>query len=114
MAVVSVDAELADDLEGVLAPVVDVDERVIKRGAVVAREAVAVAERVRGREDVRGDDLIQEPLELRGRQLDVIERLELVAEVRLQSGTVPDLRAVFVLELAKFREELFFKLAFVG
>jgi hypothetical protein len=31
VAVVGVDAELADDLEGVLAPVVDIDERVVER-----------------------------------------------------------------------------------
>jgi hypothetical protein len=39
VAVVGVDAELADDLEGVLAPVGDIDERVVQRGAVVAGEA---------------------------------------------------------------------------
>ena len=38
VAVVGVDAELVDDLEGVLAPVLDVDERVVQRRAVVAGE----------------------------------------------------------------------------
>ena len=38
VAVVGVDAELADDLEGVLAPVGDVDQRVVERRAVVAGE----------------------------------------------------------------------------
>ena len=42
VAVVGVDAELADDFEGVFAPVVDIDERVVQRRAVVAGEAVAV------------------------------------------------------------------------
>ena len=40
VAVVGVDAELVDDLEGVLAPVLDVDEGVVQRRAVVAGEAV--------------------------------------------------------------------------
>ena len=43
MAVVGVDAQLIDDLERVLAPVPDVDERVVQRRAVVAGEAVALA-----------------------------------------------------------------------
>ena len=39
VAVVGVDAELVDDLEGVFAPVLDVDEGVVQRRAVVAGEA---------------------------------------------------------------------------
>ena len=44
VAVVGVGAELARDLEAVLAPVLDVDQRVVERGAVVAGEAVYAAE----------------------------------------------------------------------
>ena len=63
VAVVRVDAELVDDLEGVFAPVVDVDERVVERRAVVAGEAVAVAECVGSRENVGRDDFIEQALE---------------------------------------------------
>ncbi len=63
VAVVGVDAELADDLKGVFAPVVDIDERVVERGAVVAGEAAPVAERLGGGEDVWGDDVIEQALE---------------------------------------------------
>jgi hypothetical protein len=52
VAVVGVDAELIDDLEGVLAPVLDVDQRVVERRAVVAGEAVDLAERLGGGEYV--------------------------------------------------------------
>lgn len=41
VAVIGIDARLADDLEGVLAPVLDVDEGVVKRDAVVAGEATS-------------------------------------------------------------------------
>ena len=44
MAVVGIDAELIDDLEGVLAPVFDVDEGVVERRTVVADERFPVAE----------------------------------------------------------------------
>ena len=44
MAVVRIDAELVDDLEGVLAPVLDVDEGVVERRAVVADERFPVPE----------------------------------------------------------------------
>ena len=59
MAVVGVDAELIDDFEGVLAPVLDVDEGVVQRRAVVAGEAVALAEGAGGGEDIRRDDLVE-------------------------------------------------------
>ena len=64
VAVVGVDAELVDDLEGVLAPVLDVDQRVVERRAVVAGEAASVAEGMGGGEDVGGDDLVEQALEL--------------------------------------------------
>ena len=63
MAVVRIDAELIDDLEGVLAPVLDVDEGVVERRAVVADERFPVRS-VRAAVDVRGDDLVEESLEL--------------------------------------------------
>ena len=71
-AVVGVDAELVDNLEGVLAPVLDVDEGVVERGAVVAGEAVDLAEQGRGGEDVGGDDLVEEALELAVGELDAV------------------------------------------
>jgi hypothetical protein len=56
VAVVGADAELVDHLEAVLAPVLDVDQRVVERRAVVALEAVALAQVAGGSEHVRGDD----------------------------------------------------------
>jgi hypothetical protein len=52
--VVRIDAELVDDLEGILAPVLDVDQGVVERCAVVAGEAVDLAEGMRGGEDIGG------------------------------------------------------------
>jgi hypothetical protein len=52
MAVVGADAELVDHLEAVLAPVLDVDQRVVERRAVVALEAVALAQVLGGGEHV--------------------------------------------------------------
>ena len=62
MAVVGIDAELVDHLEGVLAPILDVDQSVVQRRAIIAREAVSVAEGAGGGEDIGRDDLLQEPL----------------------------------------------------
>ena len=59
VAVVCVDAELTDDLELVFAPVLEVDEGVVQRRAIVAGEAVALAQGARGGEDIGGDDLVQ-------------------------------------------------------
>ena len=48
VAVVGVDAELVDDLEVVFAPVLEVDEGVVQRRAVIADEAFDGAEGLRG------------------------------------------------------------------
>jgi hypothetical protein len=64
VAVVGVDAELADDLVGVFAPVLDVNEGVVQRRAVVAGEGVDLAEDLGGGEDVGGDDLFEQAGEL--------------------------------------------------
>jgi hypothetical protein len=95
-AVVGVDAELIDDLEGVLAPVLDVDEGVVERGAVVAGEAVDPAEPGRGGEDVGGDDLVEEALEFAVGEPDAVEGLEVVAEVGFEGGAVANVRAMGV------------------
>ena len=112
VAVVGVDAQLADDLEAVLAPVLDVDERVVKRGAVVTGKAVHAAERAGGGEDVGGDDLVEKTLELAVCQLDAIKCLKFFAEVALKRGAVSDVGAVVELQFAKLLDEVFFELAF--
>lgn len=97
VAVIGIDTELAVDLEGVFAPVVDIDQRVIERRTVVAREGVAITKRVGSREDVRGYDFVEQTLELGVRQVDAVERLELLPEVSLKRCTVTNVRAMLVL-----------------
>jgi hypothetical protein len=58
MAVIRIDAQLINDFEGVLAPVLDVDEGVVQRRAVIANEAVALAKCAGGGEDIGRDDLV--------------------------------------------------------
>jgi hypothetical protein len=97
VAVVGVDAELVDDLEGVFAPVLDVDQGVVQRRAVVAGEAVALAQGAGSGEDIGGDDFLKKALKFAVGQADAVERLEFLAEVLLQRGAVANVRAVFVL-----------------
>ena len=72
VAVVGVDSELIDDLEGVLAPVRDVQQRVVQRRAIISHEAIAIAKRLGGGEDVWSDDLVEETLELGVSQADAV------------------------------------------
>jgi len=60
VAAVGVDAQLVDDFEVVLAPVLDIDQRVVERRAVVALEAVDAAQGLGGAVDVGGDDAIEQ------------------------------------------------------
>src|ERR1700730_14241411 len=55
---IRIDAELIDDLERILAPVLDVDEGVVQRRTVIANEAVALAKCAGGGEDIGRDDLV--------------------------------------------------------
>lgn len=105
MAVVGVDAELIDHLEAVLAPVLDIDQRVVKRRAIVALEAVAAAQVFGGGEHVRGDDALQQTCEFGVGEMNAVERLEVLAEISFQRGTVADVRAVGVFEIAQLLDQ---------
>ena len=112
VAVVGVDAELVDHLEGVLAPVLDVDQGVLQRRAVVAHEGVALAQVLGGGEDIWGDDFLQQAGELAFCQVYAVERLEFLAEVLLQRGAVTDVRAIDVFEISQFFEQCVFDFLF--
>ncbi len=58
VAVVGVDADLVDDLEGVLTPVLEVDEGVVQRRAVLAGEGVDLLQGLGGGEDIRADNFV--------------------------------------------------------
>ena len=103
--VVGVDPELVEDLEVVLAPIPDVDERVGKRSAIVACEVVLLAQDARGSEDVGGDQFVEEALEFAIGKADAVEGLELLAEVVLEGGAVADVGAMGVLETAQLFDE---------
>ena len=112
MAVVRVDAQLADDLERVLAPVLNVDERVVQRRAVVAREGVAGVQRLGGFENVGVDDFIQQALEFTISKRDAVKRLKLLAEIRFQRGAVADVGSKCVLQINQPGDQFLFDAAF--
>lgn len=108
-AVVGVDAELADNFEGVFTPVLDVDKGVVERGAVVARKTVDLAEPGRIGEDVGSDDLVEKTLEFSVSELDAVEGLEMIAEVGFEGGAVTNVLAVDVFEIYQFTDQCFFE-----
>ena len=112
VAVVSVDSKLIDHLERVLAPVLDVDQGVIQRRTVVADEAVDAAEGAGGGVDVGGDDFFEEALEFAIGQADAIETFKFLSEILLQAGAVTDVSTIFVLQITKCVDEVFFELPF--
>ena len=99
MAVVRIDAELIDDLEVVLTPVLDVDEGVVERRAVVTDERFPVPEGACGFVYIRPDDLIEESLELAVGEGDTIQGFELFPEVCFKRCSITDVGAIFVLEV---------------
>ena len=99
MAVVRIHAELIDDLKVVLAPVLDVDECVVERGAVVANKRFPVPQRAGSLVHVWCDDLIEESLELSVGECDTIQSFELLPEVCFKRCSIADVGAIFVLEI---------------
>ena len=86
VAVVRVNTKLVDDLEGVFAPVLDIDERVVQRCAVIACEGVDLADGLGSSEDIGGDDLVEQTGELGIGEADAVQGFELLAKVLLQRG----------------------------
>ncbi|OPZ61164.1 MAG: hypothetical protein BWY88_00346 [Synergistetes bacterium ADurb.Bin520] len=111
VAVVGVDAQLVDHLEGVFAPVFDVDQGVLEGCAVVALEGVALAHDAGGDEDVRGDDALQQSVKLVVREAHAVQGLEVLPEVALQRRAAPEVRAVGVFEVGQLFDQQAFDLA---
>ena len=104
VAVVGVDAELVDDLEGVLAPVLDVDEGVVQRRAVVAGEASGCGACGR-REDVGRDDLVEQALELAVGELDPVQGFKVFPEAHFKCRPITNVRANGVLEAMQLLDQ---------
>ena len=90
MAVTGVDAKLVDYLEGIFAPLPDVDQGVKECLTIVPIKAVAFAQMTGGGENIRGNNLIQQSGKLCIRQMHPVECFELFTKVLLQPGTVAD------------------------
>ena len=88
------------------------DQRVVERRTVIAREGIAVAKCVRGGEHVRGDNFVEQTLELGIRQADVVQRLEFLAKIALKSCSVTNIPAVLVLQARQLLDQFCFQLVF--
>ena len=64
VAIAGIDAKLVDDLEVVLAPILNVHQRVIQRSAIIAGECVDAAQDLRASEGIWRDYFIQQAREL--------------------------------------------------
>jgi hypothetical protein len=112
VAIVGVDAELVDELERVLASVLDVDEGVVEGRAVIAREAVDLTEGTGGGEDIGGNDLVEQTFKLAIGEGDAVAGLEGLAEVGFEGSAVANVWAMLVFQVEKLRDQGLFKLTF--
>ena len=99
--VVGFDAQLVDHLELVFAPVIEIDQLVMQRRAIFPLEAVDLPQSFGGVKDIGVDDLVAQAGEFGIGEADSVERLELVAEVLLQSGAVADVGAEAVFKVGE-------------
>lgn len=106
MAAGGVDTELVDDLEGIFAPLVVVDEGVMQRGAVFSGEGIGFAKCFGGGVDIGSDNGIEEAGELGIGEVNAVEGLEVLAEIDFEGGAVVDIGAVGVAEILEFLDEI--------
>ena len=99
MAVIGVDAKLVDYLEGIFAPLPDVDKSVKECLAIVPIKAVALTQMTGSSENIGGDDVIKQPGKLSIAQMNPVKRFKLFAEVLLQGITVANVVTVGVFEV---------------
>jgi hypothetical protein len=97
--VVSINAELIDDLECVLAPVFDVDESVIEGRAVVSDKRFAVPKGACCLVYIRRDDLLEEPSKFAVGKSNTIQGFEFFPEVCFKRSSIPNVGTMFILEV---------------
>jgi hypothetical protein len=96
VAVIGVDPQLIDNLKAVFAPVFDVDECVVQRGAIIAFDGIAITQGLSGAENIRRNNFIQQPLKFGFGQGDTIELFELSAKIAFQRAPVRNVVTVVV------------------
>ena len=82
MAIVGIDAKLIDELEGILAPVLDINQSVVERCAVFSDERFPIPEGLGSCIHVGSDNLVEDPVELAIGQRDTIQGIEFFPEIR--------------------------------
>ena len=105
VAIVGIDAKLMHDLEVVLAPVLEVHQRIGERCAVIAAEVVLLAQHAGSGEYVGRDQFVEQARELAVGEAHAIECFELLAEVGFERGPVADVGSIGVLEVAQLLDE---------
>ena len=81
VAVVSVDTQLVDHLEGIFAPILNIDKRVVERRAIITGKIVAFAQGSCRHKNIRRDNFVQQALKFPISELHPIQGFELLPEV---------------------------------
>lgn len=104
VAVFGVHPQLVHHLKLVLAPLLDIDKRVLQRRAVLPLERIPLLQCLRRHERIGGDDLIAQPPKLRIRQAHPVQRLKFLPEILFQRLPAPYIGPVGVFEVGKFTD----------
>ena len=112
MAVGGVDTQLVDDFKVVFAPVADIDQRVLQRGAVVALEGVAFAQDFGRFKDIRLDYLVTQPGKFHVRQVYPVKRREFLAKILFQRRVIANIGAIGIFLSFQPGDQVFFYFLF--
>ena len=108
MAVGGVNAQLVNDFKVVFAPIADIDQGVLQRGAVVALEGVAFAQDFGRCKDVCLNYLVTQPGKFRIRQFYPVERGKFLAKISFQRRVIANIGAMDVFLSFQPDDQVFF------
>ena len=94
-----VDRELVNHLKLILAPVAGIDEWIVDSGTIVASESLLLAQVFRNGKDIWRDILLKQFAELIVGKSDIVEALELLAEILLERIQVADIATIGVFQI---------------
>ena len=111
VAVISVNSQLVDNFKLVFAPIFEIDQHIVQRGAIFAFNVAIFAQGFGGLKGVGVNDRIAQAGKFAVGEPDTVKRLEAVAEVLLKGRLIADVGAIAVFKLGELGDEVLFDVA---
>ena len=109
---IGIDTQLINHFKAVFAPVLDIDQRVVKRRAIVTLKTVALAQAPGSLEYVGRDDGFQQAGEFAIGQLNGVEFLEVFTKIFFQRRAIVYVGTICIFKVFQFGDQFLLNLIF--